>query len=71
MLLVLRLYPVWRWNAEALKVTSSFAGTSTHRQNYRVVFLFFGRFSKRRRGRQVVRQRSAKPVKTRGSTWFQ
>jgi hypothetical protein len=40
MLLVLRLYPAWRWNAEALKVATGFAGTSTHRQNYRAVFLF-------------------------------
>jgi hypothetical protein len=40
MLLVLRLYPVWRWNAEALKVATSFAATSTHRQDYRAVFLF-------------------------------
>ena len=40
MLLVLRLYAVWRWNAEAVKVTSSFEGTSAHRQNYRAVFLF-------------------------------
>jgi hypothetical protein len=40
MLLVLRLYPVWRWNAEALKVATSFEGTSTHRQKLPAVFLF-------------------------------
>ena len=67
MLLVLGLYPVWRWNAEALKVTSSFEGTSRPPPKLPGGAFVFGRFSKRRRGRQVVRQRSAKPAVSNGA----
>jgi hypothetical protein len=60
MLSVLPVCAVWRGNAEALKVTFSFQGILTHRQCYRAVFLFLVGSVKRRRGRQVVGQRSAK-----------
>jgi hypothetical protein len=71
MLSVLLLRAVWRGNVEAVELTFSFEGSSTHRQQLPGGVFVFGRLSKRRRGRQVVRQRSAKPAQIRGSTWFQ
>jgi len=62
---------VWRGNVAAVDLRFSFEEVSTHRQRFRAVFFFLVLFSKRRRGRQVVGQRSAKPAEIRGSTWFQ
>jgi hypothetical protein len=61
MLSVPRSRAVWRGKVAAVDPHFSFED-STHRQRFRAVFFVLVLFSERRRGRQVVRQRSAKPL---------
>jgi hypothetical protein len=67
MLSVLLLRAVWRGDADDLGFWFGLEGSFTHRQQYPGGVFVFLLVPQRRRGRQVVRQRSAKPAVSNGA----